>query len=207
MAKGFDVEWARWSLDARTAIQSALLNLVVCSESLYLQVGDRAEQFCQLSAAGFSLWRAAFLSGLAARPHFAGREAASQAAHATDIISKVVATNTVTFADDVRAQFWMGQYYIDNAGYRLDEYLMKWRDDGEKLLEENDFDAAWIMHDGSPDYIESAMAWMVEYNLLIIYINQLAKRLELQLSVPMVRMDLEGYRFEPRPASLADFLE
>jgi hypothetical protein len=39
----------------------------------------------------------------------------SQAAHASDLLRTILASNAVGFGDDRRTEYWMGQYHIDES--------------------------------------------------------------------------------------------
>src|SRR5229473_2987817 len=193
----------------RAAIQAAMLNLVACYKFPELHAGHRAEQFGILSGIAFSLWRAAFLASLGVRPylqaHGSAEDPPSQSAHAADLLRTVLTTNAVSFVVDQKTQYWMGQYYIDNAGYRLDEYIERWGDIVPANMQR--FRQMWNGAEVSPDYVESARAWMHIFNPFVDLVRALMKEIGVAALSEMIPPDPGNYKFHPRPASLSDFFD
>ncbi|MGE0450221.1 MAG: hypothetical protein AB7Q29_11635 [Vicinamibacterales bacterium] len=99
-----------WLVEARNRIQSLMLRLLHHWESLASWRRQAA------LAAAFSLWRAVFL--LVRDPE--------QSLDRVDVAAKkflerVVRTNAVTFADDLRTRSWSSVYYVENAMHRIAE--------------------------------------------------------------------------------------
>jgi hypothetical protein len=186
-----------------------MLNLVTCYKTSDLNSGDRAARFGMLTGIAFSLWRAAFLASLGVRPYLdAGvpvENKPSQAAHAVELLRTVLATNTVSFAVDQKTQYWMGQYYIDNAAYRLDEYMRSWPEGGHPIPMQR-FNRFWSETQLAADYVESARAWMLIFKPFADLVRAFMAEMNVQPISKMDAPEAGDYHFEPHPASLESFL-
>ena len=105
-----------WLIEARAAIQTRLSELSALDRQhrAVLLEGDQslARAYSILAAAGFSLWRAAFLSEVT---H--GWSEALDAAR--ELIEEVLATNTAAFPTERKNKNWMFGYYLSNAMSRV----------------------------------------------------------------------------------------
>jgi hypothetical protein len=215
MPEQLDVELIWWSIDARRGIQSAILNLARCQTNA-LRAGDNAERFSELSGIAFSLWRAAFLSSMGSRPRLGERTSSdvpqnggkevssSQTDHAAELLRVIVASNAVGFADDRRTQYWMGQYYIDNAGYRADHYIERWGPQTEPAYFQR-FRELWHEKQVPADFAASAAAWMIIYAPFVDLLLQFMSEVGIKPVSEFQRLETSAYKFIPRPASLGDF--
>ncbi|WHZ25313.1 MAG: hypothetical protein OJF51_000108 [Nitrospira sp.] len=105
-----------WLIKARTSNQEALLRLY------RLNITDNSNPVSQqtytlLVGAGFSLWRAAFLSDVT-------RETHKIAEDARKLIKRLIQDNSVGYPQDRETREWMAGYYINNAIWRL---LIAWK--------------------------------------------------------------------------------
>jgi hypothetical protein len=208
MAEELDIEFVRWSLDARKGIQSAILNLVTChSAPNSLAAGQHALRFSALTGVAFSLWRAAFLASMETRPRLderlpgSDKKSKAQTDHAADLLRTILASNAVGFGDDRRTESWMGQYYIDNAGFRVAHYLDHW---GPEVVPAHiqRFNEYWAEQVVPTDYAASALAWMVIYAPFVSLIADLMKSMNKPLVTEMDMLETGAYRFKPRPVRL-----
>jgi hypothetical protein len=105
-----------WVIAARADIQSRLFDLFKLDKThrLALLSGNKsfARAYSTLVGAGFSLWRAAFLSDIAR-----GWEEALNAG--TQIVEEVLRTNAIGFPTERSRRNWMFGYYLNNGIYRL----------------------------------------------------------------------------------------
>jgi hypothetical protein len=106
-----------WLLRARSEIQSELHLLWVFGRdqrNALLAAADDATRttFTLLIGAGFSLWRAAFLSDISRSwPEIIDK--------GNDLLKTVLITNAVPFSTDRAVRDWMMGYYLNNARFRL----------------------------------------------------------------------------------------
>ena len=105
MDHSVDVEWL---VDARNRIQSLMLRLWREWETVPSWQRQTA------LAAAFSLWRAAFL--LVSDPD---QPVDRVDTAAKKFLERLIKTNAVTFADDLRARKWSGPYYVESAVQRI----------------------------------------------------------------------------------------
>jgi hypothetical protein len=208
--KPIDSEFVRWSLDARSAIQNASLNLINCYALPGLQGGDRAKRFGRLTGVAFSLWRAAFLAGLERQPYVNNQPSsepeASQAEHAQELLRALLETNTVSFSVDQKTRYWMGHYYIHNAAYRLDEYVRKWPDCDDPHAVQR-FKAFWIGSQIPPDYLSSARGWMLIFKPFSSLVDALLHEMGIAQVTVVVSPEANAYMFKDHPATLDSFYE
>jgi hypothetical protein len=106
----------KWVIDARADIQAAMLALYQFDsrnrERLLTEDDDvHRGVLGLLVGASFSLWRAAFLSGIE-------REWKDVLNDATDLLREVLTSNAVSFPTELRLKDWMFGYYLNNALYR-----------------------------------------------------------------------------------------
>lgn len=109
-----------WLVQARASNQEALLRLyrLAKGNSEKLQCDEMGRSlFTLLVGAGFSLWRAAFLSD-------AHREWARIIGDATQLLERLVRDNAVAYIQDRETREWMAGYYLNNAQWRL---LIAWK--------------------------------------------------------------------------------
>lgn len=109
-----------WLVKARASNQEALLRLyrLAKDNSEKLQSNEMGRSlFTLLIGAGFSLWRAAFLSD-------ARREWTRILEDATQLLERLVRDNAVAYPQDRETREWMAGYYLNNAQWRL---LIAWK--------------------------------------------------------------------------------
>jgi hypothetical protein len=113
-----DLHHLEWAIDQRAKIQHTLLKLYQFLQTYNPDMQSpnspwvRTSALDDLIAAGFSLWRAAFLAG-SLRQLENIQEAQKQ------FLERVVTINAITFSDDKQNDAWTFGYYILNAMYRL----------------------------------------------------------------------------------------
>jgi hypothetical protein len=109
-----DLGHLTWALDQRVEIQRTLLEL-------YRYVRENAPSdsdwvkpkiLDHLIAAGFSLWRAVFLSE-------SDRDFVSIHKSQEKFLEQVLTNNAITFSDDKNNRAWTVSYYLENAKHRL----------------------------------------------------------------------------------------
>jgi hypothetical protein len=208
MAENLDVPFLLWSIDARNAIQTAVLNLQQCGLAQGIGVGTNPTRFGELTGIGFSLWRAAFLASMAISPQTAGesgKKGDSKVEHAHDLLCTVLSSNSVLFGDDRRTKYWMCEYYIDNAAYRVSRLISQIS--GESLpAHVHRFHNFWSGSQVDPDYVASARAWMIIFETFTWLVERLIGDLRLTNVAPMKPLDPADYQFKPKPASLDAFM-
>jgi hypothetical protein len=214
LAEQLDVELSRWSIDARFVIQSTILNLARC-QTPALRAGQNALRFSELAGIAFSLWRAAFLSSMGSRPRLDERFPSekegknelppSQTDHAAELLRKILASNSVGFPDDRATQYWMGQYYIDNAGYRTDHYIEQWAPDPVPAHFQR-FRNFWHETQVPADFAASALAWMLIYTPFVDLVRQFMADVGIEVVGELKPLDSGNYKFVPRPARLDDIV-
>jgi hypothetical protein len=109
-----------WLVKARASNQEALLRLYRLAKDNpeKLQSDEMGRSlFTLLIGAGFSLWRAAFLSD-------ARREWTRIVEDATQLLERLVRDNAVAYPQDRETREWMAGYYLNNAQWRL---LIAWK--------------------------------------------------------------------------------
>jgi hypothetical protein len=213
MADKIDIELIRWSIDARKAIQSAILNLATCHTlPSSLGAGYNADRFSALAGLAFSLWRAAFLASMETRPRLDERapdskepKSVAQTDHAADLLRTILASNAVGFGDDRRTDSWMGQYYIDNAAYRLSRYLDKWGPEMVPMYVQR-FRSYHGEIQVPVDFASSAFAWMIIYAPFVLMLSQLMLDCKKSDVVEMKVLETTDYKFVPRSAKLGDII-
>lgn len=208
LAEDLDVPFILWSIDARNAIQVAILNLQKCGPAQGISRGNNPTRFTELTGVAFSLWRAAFLASLATSPQTSGqtgKKGDSKVEHAHDLLCTVLASNAVLFGDDKRTRYWMCEYYIDNAAYRIARLV-------DEVSEESlpthvhRFHGFWSGSQVDPDYVASARAWMIIFETFKWLVERLMTDIQLTEVAPIRCLDPSDYQFTPKPASLGDFL-
>jgi hypothetical protein len=208
LTETLDVPFILWSIDARNAIQVAILNLQKCGPAQGISAGTNPTRFSELTGVGFSLWRAAFLASMATSPQTSGqsgKKGDSKVEHAHDLLCTVLASNAVLFGDDRRTRYWMCEYYIDNAAYRVSRLIGQIS--GESLPPHvHRFHNFWSGSQVDPDYVASARAWMVIFETFTWLVERLMTDLRLTKIAPMKPLDPSDYQFTPKPASLGDFM-
>jgi hypothetical protein len=132
------------------------------------------------------------------------KETESHTKHAADLLKTVLASNAVTFGDDRRTQYWMGQYYIDNAAYRLDYYFTRWCKEGAPQHVEQ-FLSMWRGEIVPSDYASTAFVWMVIFEPFIFYVEELLAEIGAKPVVSVLPLVSSEYKFVPRAATLEDF--
>jgi hypothetical protein len=211
MSDKLDVELIRWSIDARKAIQSAILNLATCHiQPNSLRAGQNAERFSALTGVAFSLWRAAFLASMETRPRLDERapdsketKSVAQTDHAADLLKTILASNAVGFGDDRRTDSWMGQYYIDNAAYRLSRYLEKSGPDMVPALVRR-FKGYHAETQVPVDFASSAFAWMIIYAPFVLMLSDLMRDCGKSEVVEMNALATTDYKFVPRSVKFGE---
>ncbi|MBB4368278.1 hypothetical protein GGD63_001057 [Bradyrhizobium sp. cir1] len=211
--ESLDYEFIRWSIDARKSIQAAILNLTQCADGP-MRGGKNAERFTELTGVAFSLWRAAFLASMGTTPLVDDRmpdstDKKSQAKvdHAADLLRTILASNTVSFADDRRTQSWMAEFYIDNASMRLMRYIEKHGPEFIKAPVERFINYA-REHQVPTGLVASAHAWTIIFACFNEVLDALVSDMKRKNLVTVNVLDNSNYKFRPRPATLEDlFLE
>jgi hypothetical protein len=118
-----DLGHLAWVLDQRVEIQRTLLDLyrfvrANTTEALRSSPFDNKYDFVKpmlldhLIAAGFSLWRAVFLS----ESH---RDFDSIHKSQEKFLERVLTNNAITYTDDKANRAWTVSYYLENAKHRL----------------------------------------------------------------------------------------
>jgi len=104
-----------WLVKARAANQELLLDLLRFGaqhrEALHCTDHDRTA-FALFVGAGFSMWRAAFLTDTA-------RTWSAILDDANKLLETLVRDNAINYLHDRWTREWMGGYYINNARWRL----------------------------------------------------------------------------------------
>jgi hypothetical protein len=110
----------RWLVKARASNQKSLLRLYRLakgnSEKLHCDAMGRT-LLTLLIGAGFSLWRAAFLTDTR-------RKWPMIIDDATRLLERLVRDNAVAYPQDRETREWMAGYYLNNAQWRL---LVAWK--------------------------------------------------------------------------------
>lgn len=203
-----DYEFIRWSVDARKVIQLAILNLSHSAERPNAMHNEPlGSRYIELAAVAFSLWRAAFLASMGAPPltNTSGEgKSEAKVDHAATLLKTILASNAVTFADDRRAQSWMGEYYLDNASMRLRRYVNKHvpmvHADVRRLIE-------YVDEQQVPaSFVSSAFAWNIIFSAFARLLSQFLEDMSVDPLVKIVPLDNADYKFKPRPASLGLFI-
>jgi hypothetical protein len=117
-----DLSHLAWALDQRVEIQRTLLELyrfVRANASEALRSTPSGEYdfvkpmlLDHLIAAGFSLWRAVFLSE-------SDRDFVSIHKSQEKFLESVLTNNAITYTDDKTNRAWTVSYYLENAKHRL----------------------------------------------------------------------------------------
>jgi hypothetical protein len=107
-----DLDHLKWAIEQRAEIQRTLLALYGYARHNDPRHFPSVALFDNCIAAAFSLWRAAFLAD---KPRGTLRIHAAQ----VQFLEKVIATNAITFSDDVAASPWSVNFYLQNAHHRL----------------------------------------------------------------------------------------
>lgn len=117
-----DLGHLAWALEQRMLIQRTLLELYEfvrsnTSESMHLGPNGQYDfvkpmLLDHLIAAGFSLWRAVFLSE-------SDRDFISIYESQEKFLESVLTNNAINFADDRNNRAWTVSYYLENAKHRL----------------------------------------------------------------------------------------
>jgi hypothetical protein len=114
-----------WAIEKRAKIQETILALYRYAKSQPPEGPGFPASYLldHLSAAAFSLWRAAFLTD-------GSRDPISVHEEQTSFLATVLNTNAINFSDDRKYQAWAVSFYLENAKNRLsyavavaDEYL------------------------------------------------------------------------------------
>ncbi|MCE9552920.1 MAG: hypothetical protein K8T91_06030 [Planctomycetes bacterium] len=106
-----------WAVGARNRIQRILLEIhKIGGERPQDTIKDieLVRVYSQLVGAGFSLWRAAFLTDVDDK-----NPLTESLSHASDLLNKLLTDNTVTFQQDRATRNWMCGYYLNSAVVRL----------------------------------------------------------------------------------------
>jgi hypothetical protein len=113
-----DLEHLEWLLTSRTEIQQTLLAFYrFIRENPRGLKHDAEYDVTQLFvAAGFSLWRAVFLSETA-------RDWDTVYPNLEQFLATVISDNAITYQDDKRYRSWTVTYYLENAKFRLLELV------------------------------------------------------------------------------------
>jgi hypothetical protein len=120
-----DLVTLEWAIEKRAKIQQTILALYRYAKSQPPQGPGFPASYLldHLSAASFSLWRAAFLTDGSRDPFSIHEEQ-------TNFLATVLNTNAINFSDDRKYQAWAVSFYLENAKNRLsyavsiaDEYL------------------------------------------------------------------------------------
>ena len=98
----------------------------------------------------------------------------------------------------------MGQYYIDNAAYRLDYYFTRWGKEGAPQHVEQ-FLSMWRGEIVPSDYASTAFVWMVIFKPFIFYVEELLAEIGAKPVVSVLPLVSSEYKFLPRAATLEDF--
>ncbi len=110
-----------WLIKARAVNQETLLRLYRFANQNSQELRDKPMAravFVLLVGAGFSLWRAAFLSD-------AIRSWPQIIQDATKLLKRLVGDNAVAYPQDRETREWMAGYYLNNARWRL---LLAWEE-------------------------------------------------------------------------------
>jgi hypothetical protein len=107
----------RWLVDRRSQVQLALVELhgLIARPEQQVQLLsdlDATRAHGLLMGAGFSLWRAAFLS-------HGSRDRADVLRHAESFLSTLLADNAINYPQDRDTKNWSSGYYLNNARFRL----------------------------------------------------------------------------------------
>jgi len=114
-----------WAIEQRGKIQQTILALYKYAKSQPPEGPGFPKSYLldHLSAASFSLWRAAFLTDGSRDPYSIDEEQ-------TNFLVTVLNTNAINFSDDRKYQAWAVSFYLENAKNRLsyavgiaDEYV------------------------------------------------------------------------------------
>jgi hypothetical protein len=110
-----DVVHLEWAIEQRGKIQHTILALYKYATAQPPEGPGFPKSYLldHLSAAAFSLWRAAFLAD-GSRDPFSIHE--SQ----TNFLATIINTNAINFSDDKKHQAWAVSFYLQNAKNRLD---------------------------------------------------------------------------------------
>lgn len=113
-----DLGHLAWALDRRIEIQHTLPELY---EFVRANAPDKSDwikpmMLDHLIAAGFSLWRAVFLSE-------SDRDFVSIHKSQEKFLESVLTNNAITFTDDKNNRAWTVSYYLENAKQRLSAAL------------------------------------------------------------------------------------
>jgi hypothetical protein len=115
-----DLTGRTWLVSARNEIQSLMLELHDGFDKLDLTDARLLERWQLGVGAAFSLWRAVFL----VLPEQTERPITGTATDGLAFLRRVIDTNFVTFADDLRYRDWTGGYYVNGARFRMSEILL-----------------------------------------------------------------------------------
>jgi hypothetical protein len=109
-----DLVALEWAIEKRGKIQQTILALYKYAKSQMPKGPGFPESYLldHLSAASFSLWRAAFLTDGSRDPFSIHEEQ-------TNFLATVLNTNAINFSDDRKYQAWAVSFYLENAKNRL----------------------------------------------------------------------------------------
>jgi hypothetical protein len=171
----FDPELAQWSIEARHCVQKEMLNLYQCLRSPQIEGRlDSSDAALSMVGASFALWRAAFLVNNSDRNRLALIEKAK------GFLGAVFETNIIGFFDDSRAIDWSGGFYLNNAGYRLNQLAAS----QSEFAEADEFKAflsewrRFIGLDKNKDLVRTADAWDIAFAALRSAIRKIMKDLD-----------------------------
>lgn len=107
----------RWVVERRSRVQLALADLhdLIATpdrQARLLTDRDGSRAFGLLMGAGFSLWRAAFLS-------HGSRDRPEVLEHAQSFLAQLLADNAINYPQDRDTRNWSSGYYLNNARFRL----------------------------------------------------------------------------------------
>lgn len=170
-----EVDHFKWLVDARRDNQALLLRLYRFGQSVPDLKDDKIgrQLYAYLVGAGFSLWRAAFLSD-------STREWADilQGDHsAVKLLEKVLRDNAINYPQDRDTRDWMGGYYLNSARLRLVRARQRLRD---LVPRSSDLPRLRLLDQLDADGIEGRNAtecWQILHDAAVETIDELEKAL------------------------------
>lgn len=118
-----DLDHLHWSIEGRAETQKTTLRLYELFDEYEEELKtDYHYEARTLAAISFSLWRAVFLADRSTKVEVKN-------AKAKEFIGKILVDNSIGFAQDRSSRDWTFVYYLDNAQFRIDDLLLRRKDD------------------------------------------------------------------------------